>query len=131
MVQRAVRGRRHPPPLYFAVHSEYADKWVWQHFWDTLDYFLEVSDAIDFEGWLHKYHHSPLYPHPYPSPYPYSPLYPYLVTLIGEGGMLKYVKWGLSPSRAVRGGVLHVEQSGETRKEWPSPLPGTADRLPL
>ena len=35
---RAVRGRRHP--LYFAVHSEHADKWVWQHFWDALDFFL-------------------------------------------------------------------------------------------
>ena len=61
-------------------------------------FFLEVGDEIDFEGRLKKYNH--------------SPLYPYLVTLIGAE-MLKYVKWDLSPShgvravrRAVRGGVL-------------------------
>ena len=24
----------------WAVHSEHADKWVWQHFWDALDFFL-------------------------------------------------------------------------------------------
>lgn len=54
----------------WAVHSPHSDKWVWKQFWDALDYFLEVANELDFAGRLNKWNH--------------SPLFPYLVTLIGD-----------------------------------------------
>ena len=34
----------------WAVHSEHADKWVWQRFWDALDFFWKLAMRLILKG---------------------------------------------------------------------------------
>ena len=52
------------------THADDCNRTVWEQFWTCLDYFLEHTNELDFEGRLNKHNH--------------SPLFPYVVTLIGD-----------------------------------------------
>ena len=65
-------------------HSDKSDAVVWQQFWDNLEFFVDNMDEMNWDGRLNDYNH--------------CPLYPFLVTLIGDtfpvgsiGGLLNDV----------------------------------------
>ena len=65
-------------------HSDKYDAVVWQQFWDSLVFFVDNMDEINWDGRLNDYNH--------------CPLYPFLVTLLGDtfpvgsiGGLLNDV----------------------------------------
>ena len=75
-------------PMYENIQWDTQEKrspgTIWREFWSALDCFLDCADELDWAGRLNKYNH--------------SPLYPYLVTLIGDcfpvganGGTLNHV----------------------------------------
>ena len=75
--------------VQWQTHTNECDCMVWEEFWISLDYFLQHTNELDFEERLNKHNH--------------TPLFPYLVTLIGDcfhvgstGGTINDVLFHLS-----------------------------------
>ena len=52
------------------THADECNRMVWEEFWICLDYFLQHANELDFNGRLNKHNH--------------TPLFPYLVALVGD-----------------------------------------------
>ena len=83
-----------------------SDRMVWEEFWICLDYFLRHANELDFDGRLNKHNH--------------TPLFPYLVTLIGDcfpvgstGGTINNVLFQPKYEDKVHKLLLLIDQLGQ------------------